>query len=119
MRPRDFLVEAFKMFCKAIGVNEIRAVSDGNHPQRQAVTDIKLSYDEIWIERGGRRGDAGFFVLPVAASRRANTEIPAKKKGMYASRYLMLDAVEAELLAALRATHPTATNATAALRNTR
>jgi uncharacterized protein VirK/YbjX len=101
MRPRDFLVEVFKMFCKALDVSEIRAVADINHPQRQIVPDIKLSYDEIWIERGGNRAETGFFVLPVAAGRRDDADIPGKKRAMYVKRYAMLDAVEKDLVAAL------------------
>jgi len=103
MRPRDFLVEAFKMFCRSIGVDEIRAVADANHPQRQTVGDVKLSYDEIWIERGGELAADGFFVLPVAAGRRDDKDIPAKKRAMYARRYAILDAIETDLAAALKA----------------
>jgi uncharacterized protein VirK/YbjX len=99
MRPRDFIVEVFKMLCRAIDVIEIRAVSQLNHPERH---DIKLPYDDIWRERGGRRAANGFFILPVAASRRTDEDIPRKKKAMYARRYSMLDIVEAELTAALR-----------------
>ena len=102
MRPRDFLVEVFRMFCKALDVAEIRAVAEYNHPQRQAVSDVKLSYDDIWVERGGRQGDDGFFVLPVDAARRGDNDIPTKKKAMYAKRYAMLDLIEADLIAALR-----------------
>lgn len=101
MRPRDFLVEVFKIFCKAINVSEIRAVSNLNHPQRK-LFDVKLSYDEIWTERGGSRTADGFFILPVAASRRTEEEIPAKKRAMYAKRYAMLDIVEAEVTATVR-----------------
>jgi uncharacterized protein VirK/YbjX len=85
----------------SIDVSEIRAVSNLNHPQRKNF-DIKLSYDEIWTERGGCRTADGFFILSVAASRRAEEEIPAKKRAMYAKRYAMLDIVEAELIATLR-----------------
>jgi uncharacterized protein VirK/YbjX len=102
MRPRDFIVEVFKMFCKALGISEIRAVSNLNHPQRQTVSNVTLSYDEIWVERGGKRADNGFFILPIEARRRITKNIPAKKRSMYVKRYSMLDAVEAELTAALR-----------------
>jgi len=108
MRPRDFLVEVFKMFCKALGISEIRAVSDSNHPQRQIVSDFILSYDEIWVERGGKRADNGFFILPIEASRRTEKNMPAKKRSMYTKRYSMLEAVEADLTAALSSSlkHP-------------
>jgi uncharacterized protein VirK/YbjX len=101
MRPRDFLVEVLKMFCRALDINEIRAVSDFNRPPRRIITDVKLPYDEIWIERGGKRGDNGFFILPVTAGRRDVTDVAAKKRALYVKRYSMLDVVEAKLIAAL------------------
>jgi len=102
MRPRDFMVEVFKMLCRAIGVSEIRAVSEKNHPQRQLFGDVTLGYDDIWRERGGRDTGGGFFVLSVENGRRHAEDIPADKRAMYARRYSMLDAVEAELASALR-----------------
>lgn len=105
MRPRDFVVEVFKMLCKALDIKQIRAVSDFNHPQRQAIPDIKLSYDEVWKERGGKRGDDGFFILPITANRRAISDLTAKKRAMYIKRYSMLTAVEQTLRAALSANH--------------
>ncbi|MBA2400367.1 MAG: DUF535 family protein [Bradyrhizobium sp.] len=100
LRPRDFLVETFKVFCQALGVAEIRAVSDSN--RRPAIAEIKLSYDEIWRERGGSYAGHGFFILPTTASRRADEDIPAKKKAMYRKRYAMMSIVEAELVQELR-----------------
>ena len=67
MRPRDFLIEVFKMFCRALDVSEIRAVSNLNHPQRQKVSDIKLSYDQVWRERGGVYDGNGFLFYRSAA----------------------------------------------------
>lgn len=101
MRPRDFLIETFKMFCRAIGVSEIRAVSKLNHSFLESVTEFKLPYDEIWRERGGYRLDDGFFVLPVAAHRRSRAEMPTRKRAMYVKRYSQLDALEADLRAAV------------------
>lgn len=108
MRPRDFLVEMFKAVCRAIEVREIRAVADGNHPQRQIVNDVRMSYNEIWQERGGHRNGNGFFILPVAATRRARSQVPARKRPMYAKRYAMLEAIETELAAVLRGQESTA-----------
>jgi uncharacterized protein VirK/YbjX len=102
MRPRDFLVEVFKMFCRAIGVSEIRAVSDHNYPGRQLISAFKLSYDAVWRERGGNYDGDGFFLLPVTASRRNDEDIPAKKRAMYRKRYSVLDAIEKDLTVALK-----------------
>ena len=97
MRPRDFLIEAFKIFCKALGVSEIRAVSKSNHSHREA--DFTLPYDEIWAERGGDIARDGFFILSVDHYRRATVKIPAKKRSMYGKRYAMMDMVAAQLTA--------------------
>ena len=100
MRPRDFLVEIFKTVCRAVGVVEVRAVSDLNHHSVEAVTalrPVKLSYDEVWEERGGVYNGNGFYILPVAASRRAEEDIPAKKKALYHKRYEMMRHLEREL----------------------
>lgn len=101
MRPRDFLVEVFAMFCKSLDVKRVLAVSDVNHPQRK-ISDIRLSYDKVWRERGGIYNGNGFFVLPVAGNRRSEEEIPARKRAMYRRRYELLRNVEAELCAVLR-----------------
>ena len=100
-RPRDFLIEIFKMLCRALDIVEIRAVANVNQPRRQTCSDVKLSYDEVWHERGGIYDGDGFFILPVTANRRTSEKISSKKSVMYAKRYAMLDSVEAELTAAL------------------
>jgi uncharacterized protein VirK/YbjX len=110
MRPRDFLVEVFKIFCRAIGVARIYAVS--NHysiPSNSAAAStalgdggaIKLHYEEIWRERGGLYAGNGFYLLPLVANRRSEQDIPAKKKALYRKRYEMMDALEKELTASI------------------
>jgi len=106
MHPRDFLVEAFKGFCRALHIVEIHAVSNSNHRSLAWTSSdtgsvIKLSYDEIWRERGGASNGRGFFVVPTTATRRANNEIPAKKREIYRRRYLMLDRIDTELTRSL------------------
>jgi uncharacterized protein VirK/YbjX len=102
LRPRDFLVEAFKMLCRALNVDVILAVADHNHPQRQLIRDVKLSYDEIWRDRGGHDNGDGFFILPVSSSRRDVDAIPAKKRAMYRKRYSMLEEIERDLVARMK-----------------
>jgi uncharacterized protein len=101
MRPRDFLVDAFRSFVAILGVVQIFAVSDtGRHHHhsyfRGKVPD-SLSYNEIWRERGGTPFDPDFFELPVPPLRRKLDEIASKKRSMYRKRYEMLDDVESKL----------------------
>jgi uncharacterized protein VirK/YbjX len=109
MRPRDFLVEVFKMFCRSIDVVEIRAVSDSNHSSMRSLRVAnpqgvakELSYDEIWRERGGLSNDEGFFVLSPNLMRRPADQIPVKRKSLYRRRYAMLDRIELDFNAVTR-----------------
>jgi uncharacterized protein VirK/YbjX len=110
MRPSDLMIELFRRFCLSIGIQEIFCVSDeirqhksGYYLRRNAETIISRQYDTVWTERGATRRDDGFFLLPTATSRRADTDIPRNKRAMYRRRYNMLDAIGTRI-AALRAT---------------
>jgi uncharacterized protein len=110
MRPSDLMIELFRRFCLSIGIQEIFCVSDeirqhksGYYLRRNAETIISRQYDTVWTERGATRREDGFFLLPTATSRRADTDIPRNKRAMYRRRYNMLDAIGTRI-AALRAT---------------
>jgi uncharacterized protein VirK/YbjX len=106
LRPRDLLIEIFCALCRQLGVARIKAVS---HERHSLMTDYtrrnspsaaeapRLNYNDAWRDRGGFQISAAFFELPVAARRRAASEIPAKKRRLYASRYLLLNVWESRL----------------------
>src|SRR5262249_51543573 len=96
MRPRDLLIEVFRIFCSTLGVTRILAVSDQYRHHRHAYFSKAQktffnNYDEVWTERGGIRVDPMFFELAVETSQRDLDAIPAKKRGMYRRRYDMLN----------------------------
>ena len=101
MRPRDFLLEALRMFAVKIGVRNIFAVADEHKISRHKYFAGKeagsFSYDEVWLERGASRVAPTHFELPLAGSRRALEEVSSKKRSMYRRRYQMLDRIEAAL----------------------
>lgn len=110
LRPRDLLFELFGALCRQLGVARLKAVSDERHSltsdyaRRNSPVSAdapRLSYNEAWRERGGAQISPAFFELPVAARRRASAEIPAKKRKLYASRYLLLNLWESRLDAAM------------------
>jgi uncharacterized protein VirK/YbjX len=105
MRPRDFLLEALRLFALKIGVRHIYAVADehkiSRHKYFAGKTPAGISYDDVWEDRGGSRVAPTHFELPLAGSRRGLEEIPAKKRSMYRRRYDMLDAIEAAMPAHL------------------
>ena len=61
MRPRDLLIELFRMFGETIGLKHILAVSDehrqhrSNYYGKNALSKLSGDYNEIWQNRGGTR----------------------------------------------------------------
>ncbi len=96
-RPRDFLLEAVRLFANKVGVQRIYAVSDDHKISRHRYFGKRgapgLIYDDVWIERGGTRVADTHFQLPLTGSRREIDEIPAKKRSMYRRRYEMFDRI--------------------------
>ena len=106
LRPRDLLIELFRLVCAQLGVTEIHAVADkgrqNRHPYfgKDVMRELPLDYNAIWQDRGGTPLDAWFYRLPLTGERRGDAEIPAKKRSMYRQRYAMLDAIGTDLAAA-------------------
>src|SRR6185437_1574512 len=76
MRPRDFLIEVFRMFCAELAVGRIFAVSNKHrhHKDRYfgaaAKEKSSANYDEIWEDRGGIRVDATCYQIEVNSAER-------------------------------------------------
>ena len=111
LRPRDLLIEVFRMLCRQMGVVRIEAVADAwrhhRHPffSGKALTQTQ-DYDEVWADRGGERIGETLFRLPVAPDRRDLETVKPNKRPMYRRRFALLDAIEADLAAALPGLHP-------------
>ncbi|MFJ4156083.1 DUF535 family protein [Pseudomonas sp. NPDC089752] len=111
LRPRSFLIEALKCIARAIGVARIYAVSDACRHHRHPyfgvdkAQDLAANYDVIWQENGA---DASlredFFALGLAPAKRTLEEVAPKKRAMYRRRNELLDAVFAQIEAALPGT---------------
>ena len=105
MRPRDFLFELFRAFCRAFGVTKIYAVSDASRHHRSAYFgskakdgELTLNYDEIWLERGGVLQNSDFYVFNVDQQIKNLEDVPSKKRSMYRKRYEFLEATESQIL---------------------
>lgn len=109
MRPRDFLVELFRTFCRCLDVLRIYAVADESRQHRSKyfgaakASTLTLNYDDIWVERGGVRANEDFFVLAPEAPDRSLEDVPSKKRAMYRRRYEMLAEIEQRLGSTIRA----------------
>jgi uncharacterized protein len=110
VRPRDFIVEIFRMLARALGATRIEAVSDLCRHHRSTFfpepvdRQMPLNYDEIWAERGGVAIDAAWWDIPLIRPER--DDIPAKKRALYRARYAMLDDLDAAMGAAVARARP-------------
>ncbi|MES2288975.1 MAG: DUF535 family protein [Pseudomonadota bacterium] len=108
MRPRDLLIETFRILCRYYGVAHIYAITDKARVHRSAylrareVDPVVMSYDSVWRDRRGKPVEGGFFELPVAPQRRNYEAIRPNKRAEYRRRYGMLDAIEKQIVATLR-----------------
>jgi uncharacterized protein VirK/YbjX len=103
MRPRDLLIEIFRMLCASLGVRHIFAVADeyrhhrspyfGDAPAKRSL----LNYNDIWEDRGGVRIDPKYYRLGIAGVQRDISAISAKKRGMYRRRYDMLNGLKEKM----------------------
>jgi uncharacterized protein VirK/YbjX len=97
IRPRDFILEALRLFAVNINAQHIHAVAEAHKISMHRYFGKKgargLFYDEVWQERGGVKVADSHFELPLGGTRRDIEDIPAKKRSMYRRRYEMLDAI--------------------------
>ena len=108
MRPRDFLVELFRIFCRCTGVTRIYAVNDAKRQHRSSYFgseksgELLLNYNDIWVERGGVLDSEDFFVLSIETPMRNLDEVPSKKRAMYRRRYELLQSIEDRMQVSLK-----------------
>lgn len=100
-RPRDVLVTSFRFLCRALEVERILAISDGqrvsSHPYFPSHTLVFSSYDSAWTDNGGSAGDDGFFELSPQVAQRTHADIPARKRALYRRRYELADGLAQQI----------------------
>lgn len=107
MRPRDFLVELFRILCRCLGVSNIYAVKNDRRQHCSsyfgaAKSDaLFLNYNAIWEERGGIRKSEDFFALSLETPMKQLDMVPSKKRAMYRRRYELLGSLEERMHLAL------------------
>jgi uncharacterized protein VirK/YbjX len=107
-RPRDLLLDLFRMLCVEIGVEKILAVSEEARHHRSSYfgyppnKEFSTNYNEIWQDRGGRRISRAFYEVDVIIPIKPLQEISAKKRGMYRKRYIMMERMKERLREGLK-----------------
>lgn len=108
MRPRDLLIELFRIVCEEAGVQTIFAASSTTHYHRSLYYRLikrcetpTMNYDTAWSDRGGVLRPDGLFELKPGFHLRNLDEVPAKKRSMYRNRQGMLCDLRSNLALAL------------------
>ena len=103
LRPKALLLFALHQLAAAWDVSTIRAVGDGTHIYRhwRKRKVLPSSYDEWWLEAGGRLAADGLFDLPPRFVPRDLASLKVNKRQMYRRRYLMLEEISAQMNASL------------------
>jgi uncharacterized protein len=103
MRPRDLLIEIFRMLCAELGVAIIFAVADEYRHHRSdyfgpfSAKKFTANYNEIWADRGGTRVDPMYYRLAVNEERRDIASVQPKKRSLYRRRFEMLRGIQNQL----------------------
>ncbi|MGB7770020.1 MAG: DUF535 family protein [Verrucomicrobiia bacterium] len=99
LRPKALLIFALQQLAAGWGITNLRAVSDDQHIYRhfQKRREFSASYDEFWVQCGGRRAEDGMFNLPVTFVPREISTIKANKRQMYRRRYAMLSNIAGQI----------------------
>ncbi len=109
LRPRDFLIEALRILCRLLHVDDLYAVSEAarhhRHPYFKGVP-ASQNYDAIWQDRGGASESPDFYRLPIAPDRRDLADVKPGKRPMYRRRFDFLDSLEADIAGRLPSLRP-------------
>jgi len=103
MRPRDFLINVFRLVCLVAEVKYILAVSDKCRHHHAAYfgeskgNEVIADYDKFWSEQGGVSRPDGFFCLTPGLNFRAIEDIATNKRSLYRKRYAFIDEITAGL----------------------
>lgn len=107
LRPRDLLLDAFRMLCVELGVTRILAISNAGRVSSNAYfsssTQVYSSYDSAWLDAHAVAAEENFFELSPVRIDRTNDDIPTRKRAQYRRRYAMLDALHERISQAVQA----------------
>lgn len=102
LRPRDLLIEAFRILCRYMKVDDLKAVAEAsrfqNHPYFRKKPKLSQNYDEVWEDRGGVRSSPDFYDIPIAPDRRDLSDVKPNKRPMYRRRFEFIDELETRMM---------------------
>ncbi|MEI6559048.1 MAG: DUF535 family protein [Rhodospirillaceae bacterium] len=106
LRPKRAVLEATYALARWLKIDAIVAISKANHMSTglgRRWRDIRAEYDEFWAEFEPVLLADGDFGLPAALPQRNISEVAAKRRKDWINRNARLDAITADVTAALEA----------------
>ncbi|HXT10001.1 MAG TPA: DUF535 family protein [Candidatus Angelobacter sp.] len=103
LRPKALLLFVVQELAAYWNIPQMRAVSDAAHIYQhfQKRKTFSATYDEFWLECGGKVAADGMFDLPAAFVPREISTIKVNKRQMYRRRYDMLASLRDQIRAQL------------------
>jgi uncharacterized protein VirK/YbjX len=99
LRPKAFMITLIQMFCSALGVQRLFGVGNARHAYHCILNKrrrVKMNYDAIWAEMGGRMS-THLAEIPVQPHHRRPDEIKTHKRSQYARRYALMEDLQAQI----------------------
>lgn len=94
LRPKALMLELALMLARTWQCEQVVGVRNQAHMYQSYSKKnqrVKTDYDRLWLENKGEILNAHFIRLPVAARRKALSEIKSQKRSQYRSRYAWLE----------------------------
>lgn len=108
--PKRLLIEAICRFADHMNCEQILAASNETHIYRsirywhKKKNKMVADYNSFWESLSGIRNENNDFHLPSYIERKSLDEVPSKKRAEYRRRYQLLDDLENDIKASLKAT---------------
>jgi len=109
LRPKSFIVFIVQEFSRQLGFSAVYGAGDAIQAYRRKHAvhlswrhSIHFDYNAIWIESGGRRGNDGWYELPLTPLRKSIDEIKSNKRSLYLKRYRMVDDLSLKIAEAVK-----------------
>ena len=106
-RTKNLVLYIAQAVARTLELGHIYAVTnEGYYANNHVRVDRKLKTDfsAFWREAGGvDTSDTRFMELPLVEPRKTMEEVPTRKRAVYRRRFTLLDAIDAEVSASVRA----------------
>ena len=104
-RTKNLILYMLMAVARALGVKHIYAVTNSGYYANNHIRldrKLKTDFNDFWQEIGGSAtDDKRFYELPLTLHRKANEDIPTRKRAVYRRRFAFLDDIDSKITSAV------------------